>query len=271
MKPVRRRQISSWLPSQFLGSIREPEFWAYSSWLDIATRYRRTSLGLIWLCLPTAMFVLVLGNVYAHLMGYSIADYLPYLATGYLTWRFMLQVINDSISTLPRHKSFIMDGHTRLTDFVLRSFAKAGFYWFFGMLVVTAVLAWSPATDLINVLSLLLTFPLVVVNVAWLAVCLSLVGARFPDTHEFVSTVLVVGFLLTPILWRVDRFPPETIRGALVRFNPAFHLIEVVRAPILGQMPEATSVIVVVVMAVAGWTVATLLYRRYARYVPLWV
>lgn len=271
MKPVRRRQVSSWLPSQFLGSIREPEFWAYSSWLDIATRYRRTSLGLVWLCLPTAMFVFVLGNVYAHLMGYTTAEYLPYLAIGYLIWRFILQVVNDSISTFSHHKAFIMDGRTRLTDFILRSFAKAGFYWVFGMLVAVGVLAWSPATDLVNLFTLLLTFPLLAINVAWIAVCLSLIGARFPDTHEFVGTALMVGFLITPILWPIDRFPPDSLRGVLVRMNPAFHLIDIVRAPILGKAPEMTSLIVVAGMAVVGWIIATLLYRRYARFVPLWV
>ena len=32
-------------------SLREPEFWAYSSWLDIVTKYRRSRLGIIWLLL----------------------------------------------------------------------------------------------------------------------------------------------------------------------------------------------------------------------------
>jgi len=56
-----------------------------------------------------------------------------------------------------------------------------------------------------------------------------------------------------------------------VRFNPAFHLLEVVRAPLLGGQPEPVSILTVCVMAVVGWVFTIWLYRRYARYVPLWV
>jgi lipopolysaccharide transport system permease protein len=56
-----------------------------------------------------------------------------------------------------------------------------------------------------------------------------------------------------------------------MRFNPFFHLIEFVRAPALGMIPEASTVVVVLAMTVGGWLVASLVYRRYSRYIPLWV
>jgi ABC-type polysaccharide/polyol phosphate export permease len=57
----------------------------------------------------------------------------------------------------------------------------------------------------------------------------------------------------------------------LSRLNPAYHLIDLVRAPVLGKMPETVSVVGAIVMLVVGWTVASFLYRRYARFVALWV
>lgn len=252
-------------------SLRRPEYWAYSSWLEITTKYRRTSLGLLWLALPVALFVLVLGNVYSHLMSYPLERYLPYLAVGYVTWRFMIQVVTDVAGALPSHKANIMEGRIRLTDFILVSFSKAFFHLFFGGAVVVAVLMWSPETHLGHLWTLLLSFPLLLLNLGWIAVCIALTGARFRDTQELIGAVLMLGFLLTPILWQVDRFPPDTLRGSLVRFNPAFHLLEVVRAPLLGGHPETASILVVCLLAAAGWALTILLYRRYARYVPLWV
>lgn len=265
------RPVSRNLLQQFRDSLREPEFWAYASWLDIATRHRRTRLGFIWFLAPTAMFLLVLGNVYSYLMGYTAAEYLPYLGVGYVVWRFMLQIINDAISTFSTHKAFIMDGHTRLTDFVLRCFSKATYQLFFGMIVVFGIVIWSPVTSVLLMLTLLVTLPLLMVNLAWITVCLALIGARYRDSHEIMGTVLIVGFLVTPVLWTVDRFPPDTLRGFVVRVNPAFHLIDLVRAPILGGMPETSSIIYAAVMAAVGWPLSALLYRRYALYVPIWV
>ena len=265
------RSIGSNLIQQFRDSLREPEFWAYASWLDVSTRHRRTALGFLWFIAPTAMFLLVLGNVYSHLMGYPASKYLPYLGVGYVTWRFMLQIVNDSIGTFQTHKAFIMDGHTRLTDFVLRSFSKALYQLLFGMIVVVGVLLWSSDVQVYRILTLLVTIPALMINMGWLAVCLSLVGARYRESHEIMGTVLMVGFLVTPVLWTVERFPPDTARGLLVRINPAFHLIDLVRAPVLGQVPETASFVYAGVMAAVGWLLAALLYKRYARYVPVWV
>ena len=95
--------------------------------------------------------------------------------------------------------------------------------------------------------------------------------ARFPDIGEVIHTVLVVGFLLTPILWHIEKFPPGTLRGTLARLNPAFHIIEMVRAPVLGAVPEKTTIAAIALLTLGGWLLAMFLYRRYARFVPLWI
>lgn len=271
MLPVYRSTRNERLIPEFWRSLRHPDYWAYSSWLAIATKYRRTSLGLFWAIVPTTVFIVVLGNVYSHLMGYPLAEYLPYLGIGYVSWRFMIHVINDAVGTFHQHKAFIMEGRMRLTDFVLGSFAKAAFYLVFGGVVLLGVFLWSPAVHMAAVWTLLLTLPLLAINLAWMAMCIAMLGARFPDIQEVIGTVLILGLLLTPILWPIEKFPSDSMRGIVVRFNPAFHMIDVVRAPLLGKMPEAVSIVVVLLMAVLGWVVASMLYRRYARFVPLWV
>jgi ABC-type polysaccharide/polyol phosphate export permease len=260
------------LSASLVASLRSPSFWLYSSWLDIVTRYRHSMLGVLWLSVPTAVFVVLLGNVYAHLMGYPLAEYLPYLAVGYTVWRLMLQVINDACGAFSSHKAFIMDGRMRLTDFLMRSFAKAGVQFLFAMLVVVVVVLWSQRWAGVGSLAtMLVTLPLLLANLFWVAVCVGLVGARFPDTREVIGTILVAGFLLTPILWTVERFPPDSLRGMLARLNPAYHLVDLVRAPVLGRMPETATIVACLAMAVLGWMLATVLYRRYARFVALWV
>jgi ABC-2 type transport system permease protein len=252
-------------------SLRHPEFWAYSSWLEIVVRYRRTSIGLLWLFLAFGLFVLIMGWKYSYLMGRDPYEFVPYLAVGYMLWRFMVQIMGDSVSSLRHYRSYIMDGRVRLTDYMLKSMAKALFYFLFAAVIVALVIAWSPKVGFAGYASLLLTFPLLILNMFWINVCASLLGARFPDMQEILGTVLMAAFLLTPIIWDVSRLPPDSTRGALARLNPAFHMIEVVRAPVLGQAPEPVSILVVAGMIVFGWVLAALMYRRYARFVALWV
>lgn len=252
-------------------SFRHYEFWTYSSWLDIAVRYRRAKLGLAWILLAFAFFAVVMGVKYAYLMGVDPHVFVPYLAIGFMVWRFMVGVLNDASVTFGRHSAYIMDGRSRLTDYLLRSVATAIFNMVFALVIIAMILLWSSKYSPLNLLSLLISFPVLVLNVVWVSVFVSLVGARFRDAQELIGTALMAGFLLTPILWDIARFPPDTVRGFVTRLNPAFHLVEIVRAPILGRLPESGSIVFVAIMTVVGWLLAAFMYRRYARFVPLWV
>jgi ABC-type polysaccharide/polyol phosphate export permease len=48
-------------------------------------------------------------------------------------------------------------------------------------------------------------------------------------------------------------------------------MVELVRAPLLGMEVERFSLYYLAVMTVGGWLVAYVAYRRYARYVPIWI
>jgi len=253
------------------GSMRFPEFWAYSSWLDIVTKYRRTRLGILWIFVPVAVFVGAIGSIYSRIMGRDAGFYIPYLAVGYVVWRFMVQCTNESSSILRSHKPFIMDGRMRLTDFVLRSICKAFFYFACTTVVIVAALLWSDEMRWARVFTMVLTFPIVILNMLWWSTCMSLVGARHADTGEMINTALRFGMLLTPILWVGERFPYGTAFWWAVHVNPAYHLINFVRAPVLGQPIDAITIWYLAAMTVGGWALAIWLYRRYSRFVPLWI
>lgn len=252
-------------------SLSNHEFWAYAVWLDIATRYRRTRLGVGWLLLPPLAYVLGIGYLYSHMMGGNPEDFIPHLGFGYILWRLSIQTITESADVFSAHQPFIMDGRTRFTDFVLRTFAKSFLFFVVGLAVVVAIVLLVSPADHASLFSLIVTLPVLFINVLWMAIVISLFGARFPDTKEMISTILIFGFLLTPILWDASMVPPETARGIAMRLNPFFHLIEFVRAPALGQMPEMLTLYAIAGMSVLGWTAANYLYNRYARFVPLWI
>jgi len=250
-------------------SMRQPEFWAYSSWLDIVTRYRKLYLGMLWALIPPLVYVFGLGYMYSAISGRG-GNFISHLGMGWALWRLTTMVINDSAGVYSSYKAFILDGRTCLTDFLLRTMAKAVFYFAFAFVVVLLVLVRDPTVHWQGMLTMVVTLPIYLFNLLWLSVAISLLGARYPDVREFISTILLFGFFLTPILWNAQTLPPGSMRGAIARFNPAFHFVEFVRAPVLGEHVETMSLAVVVVMTLGGWALAVWLYRRYARFVPLW-
>lgn len=270
MSKAFRSVAHSSLAADFAASLKRPDFWAFSSWLDLVTKYRRSALGLVWVMLPPVCYVFGIGYFYSLLFGVESLPFMVHLGIGYLLWRTITQVITGASTTMATHRAFILDGRIRYTDYVLRIIAKSAFYFVVTALVVVPLVAVSGAS-VAGALTLFLTLPLFVVNIAWLGVVFAVLGARLPDLHEFSATIFIFGFLLTPIVWRADLMPPDTWRGFVARLNPAFHLIELVRAPLLGETIERPTYWVVAGLTVGGVLLAAAVYRRYARFIAVWI
>ena len=96
-------------------------------------------------------------------------------------------------------------------------------------------------------------------------------GLRDLGRSDVFGNVAIFLFLLTPIVWYPADMPAGSMRGQLMRLNPFFHFVEITRAPALGEPMEVLSLYYVATLTVVGLALATVLYRRYARYVPLWI
>ncbi len=253
------------------GSLRKPEFWALSSWLDIVVRNRQSRLGIFWLMSPAIVYVFGMGGFFASMMNMPMAGFVAYVAIGYLVFRVISSAITESTGAFAGSAAFILDGHVRLTDFVLRVIATAMFHFIVSLPVAAVALAIYPDPHWIGLLFGLFSMSVVILNAVWIGVVFALVGARFPDMRHLVGNVFMFAFLLTPIIWNADTMPPGSLRGTLMRFNPFYHMVELVRAPILGQAIDPSTPLYMTVMTIGGWILAILTYRRYARYVPLWI
>ena len=258
------------LSRDLLGSLRNPEFWALSSWLDIVVRYRQSRLGMFWMLVPVIAYVWGLG-AYMAPAGQSILSFAAYVGIGIVVFRLVNSVMVESTSAFTGAQSFILDGHVRMTDFVLRVIAKALFYFAVSIPVVASALAFTPNVHLIGFVVATGSLMLVLANLMWMSVVFGLAGARFPDFGQLISNIFIFAFLMTPITWYAANNPPGTVRGLAMRANPLYHMVEVVRAPILGSPIEVHSFYYLVVMAVIGWIAAIWTYRRFARIVPIWL
>ncbi|WP_191729704.1 ABC transporter permease [Luteimonas colneyensis] len=252
-------------------SLKNHEFWLLAAWLEIVSKYRRSAVGIFWVLLPPVATFCVLGYFYAGIIGRPPLSFMPYMGMGYTLWRFVTQVMNEASTVMLSSRAFIMDGRVRLTDYVLKSISKAAFHLVAACIVLGIVLACSPDFVVQGLPVTIAGLALFMWNLFCLAIVLALVGARFPDFHELTTSVFIFGFLLTPILWYPDSLPAGSARSALVMANPVYHFLEIVRGPVLGRQVAGTSVAFVALFTAFTTAAAALVYRRYARFVPIWI
>jgi ABC-type polysaccharide/polyol phosphate export permease len=109
---------------------------------------------------------------------------------------------------------------------------------------------------------------LVMLNQIWLSIVIGILATRFRDITQIVVTTIQISMFATPIMWPVSAIPGARI---IADVNPFFHLIELVRAPLLGDVAEPLSWIVVIVMCILGYGLATIALTRASPRLVYWL
>ena len=199
-------------------SFRNPEFWALSSWLDIIVKARKSSFGILWLMAPSVVYVFGLGKFFAAMQPGSRGMFYAHVALGAMIFRSLMSSVIGSANIFHGSHSFIMDGHVRLTDYLLQSLAKSFFDMCMYLPVVAIALVIFGNVSLVGLLWALVALVVIYINGLWISAVFGLAGARYPDFGQLLNNVSIFLFLLTPIIWYPDAVPA----GSHTRSWPEF-------------------------------------------------
>ena len=225
-------------------------------------------LGPFWLTISMGVLVGALGTLYGVLLRVEIADYVPFLALGFIIWTLISGVITDGCNAFISAEGIIKQVGLPLSVHVYRLLWRNLLILCHNAVVFVIVAAiftvWPGWAGL-------LAFPglvLLCLNGIWAGLLLGILSARFRDVPPIVASVVRILFFVTPIIWMPELMPG---RAMVLDFNPFFHLVEVVRAPLLGQVPGLVSWIAVLGITLAGWLLTFEFFRRYRRRIAYWV
>jgi ABC-type polysaccharide/polyol phosphate export permease len=98
----------------------------------------------------------------------------------------------------------------------------------------------------------LLGLLLLVVNAGWGSMLAAIASARFRDIPQIVQSVMQFAMFMTPVFWKSDRFGAHHI---FLELNPFYHMLQGVRAPLLGTEVAPHTYLILTVMALVGWGV----------------
>ena len=242
--------------------------WGLLGWQDIRRRYRRSIIGPFWLTISMGILVTILSLLYSALLKVEIVDYAPFLALGFIIWTLIAGFINEGCATFTNAQSIIKQVDLPLTVHVYRVVWRNLIIFFhnFTIFFVVAVIfsIWPNWTALLVLPGL----ALICLNGVWVGLLFGLVSARFRDVPPIMDSIIRIAFFVTPIIWMPELLPG---RAVLLDFNPFFHYVELVRAPLLGQAPEPVSWLAVLCITLGGWLLTFVLFRNYQRRLAYWV
>ncbi|MDI9348924.1 MAG: ABC transporter permease [Candidatus Symbiobacter sp.] len=233
--------------------------WLILAWHETKLKYRRSVIGPLWITLSTAILVGFLGVLYGVLLRQPINEYLPYLAVGLVTWQFISASLTESCDTLINSSIYIRQFNQPVTIYCARYVVRNYIVLLHNIPVALIAIFWFKDFNLINLVLAVLGYILLFFEIIWINIVLSILCLRFRDIKQIVLNLIQVAFFVSPIIWQRNSLGKYDWLGDI---NPVFHLLEIVRAPLLNQAFPWLSLWVLLAGLAIGFVVAELLMMR---------
>ena len=221
------------------------------AWHDVVSRYRGSILGPLWITLSMGLMVLGIGVLWGELFRVPVQTFIPFVAVGIVFFGTVTTTINEGCDTFVQAAGMLSQTSLPMLTFVWRTVLRNLVYLAHHLVIVLGVLAyfgyWSSANYPVAALGLIF----LVANVAWISMLVAIVSARFRDIPQIVQSITQAAAIMTPVFWLPDRIPPRY--HLILDLNPFYHLLEAVRAPLLGKGVAPHTYLFLAGMAVVGW------------------
>jgi ABC-type polysaccharide/polyol phosphate export permease len=207
---------------------------------DVRLRFRRSAIGVSWIFANLTITVLSIGLIYGALFKLEVNSFVPWLTVSIVIWGYITASIVEGGNAFVGSEGYIKQIALPIHVYIFRWFVSISMTSLislsayivvvpaFGVRIGTGILWALPGTILLAVVSLLAIAIFAHVN------------AQFRDTTHLAGSIMQVLFYVTPVIW-----PAEILRerglDQVVDLNPFYHLLEVVRRPLLYSEPAGST------------------------------
>lgn len=239
-------------------------------WQDIRQRYRRSTLGPFWLTISMGVMIAMIGIVFGQVLNTPMEEYLPFLATGIILWTCISTTVVDSSSAFIEAQGMIRQLNLPLSLYTVRVLWRNIVILGHNIIILPLVFLVIGHRISWEIIWLVPGFLVFCWNLLWISLILSTFCTRFRDMPQIVNSLLQVFFYITPIIWMPNALNARSA-SLLVEPNPVYHLLELVRAPILGTCPTTVNWITSLTFAFLGSVISLWFFGKYKKRIAYWL
>lgn len=255
----------------FAFSLRSWRVWFHLGMQSIRQRYRRSTLGGLWLFIHLAIYAGAVGVVYGKLFNQPVKDFLPYLLIGFNLWGFLMSSFLEGGTAFITAEGYVKQISFPKQVYLLRNLVSAvftslmGFVVFFLMVPIFHIpIGWG----MLWAIPGFAIFTLCNLGHIWIMAYLC---TRFRDLSHAINSLLQILYFLVPVLYP-EKLLADHGYAWIYQFNPLYWLITVVRYPLLtNEMIPQDILICSLIYMVALWGIAMALAARMDRKVVYWL
>jgi lipopolysaccharide transport system permease protein len=206
--------------------------------------------------------------LYSTLFHMDVQEYLPFLSLSIVLWNFLSALVSEACLTFTEADSVIRSVRMPFFVFAIRIVMRNLLALGHNILVIAVVFAvflvWPGWHALLAIPALVLW----VADALALALLLGSFCARFRDIQPIVNSVMQIAFFLTPVIWKPEQLKA---RAYLLPLSPFYDLLDIVRSPLLGNVPTAMTWLGAVLYSLLLCGIAWGLFARARGRIAFWL
>lgn len=252
--------------------IKSHFIWLNGGILDVKQKYRRTTIGPFWNTIIVSVFLLGLGPIYSSVFDVNLKLFFPYLSIGFILWTFCSACLQESCTVFQDNSGIIKETDISILCYPARLITKNFVNFLHIVIVIPFVFLFSMKT--LTIVGFLF-IPGMIIFLIFL-ICtmfiISLLSARFRDIPPFITAFLQILFFVTPIIWdeaRLNNASPILVY--VLKLNPILSLFDIIRSPLLGQIPVLENYLIAIFYTAFTFLIASFLYYKYSKKVVYWI
>jgi len=242
----------------------------YLAKADIRQRYRRSILGPWWITISTGVMIACIGVIFGTLFKSPLKEFLPFLSAGLILWGFISSTIMEGTSVLIGAEAIIKQLPIPIFSHIIRMVGRNLIVFFHNLIIFPIVCLCVQKGINWNILYFFPGVVILTLNLLWISLLLAIICTRFRDMTQIVSSLLQIAFYITPIIWMPSLLPARASM-MLLDPNPVYHLLAIVREPLLGQAPTITNWLVSIGVFLSGSLFSILLFNKYRARISYWL
>ena len=245
--------------------------WVMLASQDIKFRYKRSTLGPLWLTLSMAITVYSMGYIYSQLFKTDLAEYYPFLVSGMVAWAFISTLVLDFSEWFLHDYGLIKQIKLPYSLYIHQIIVRNILVFLHNIIIMVPIfiIYHKNAPINLNTLFLIPALGIVYINAFFYGLVIAIACARYRDIPPIIKSAMQVIFFITPVMWSSDALVGK--KHLIVDLNPMYTFLELVREPLLGNLPSTKNLIVASVMTLFGFLMSFQLFSRYRKRIIYWL
>ena len=212
--------------------------WVRLGLQDVRHKFRRSTVGPAWIFLNLGVLIAAIGVIYGRLLEQDMYEYIPYLTAGLVIWQYITSSVSEGAHAFVNSEGYIKQISLPIYVYLFRCLVNVGVTGAisFSVFVIVALVYQVPVGA-----GTLWAFPglLILMACTLCLICiLAHLHARFRDIAPMAAVAMQMLFYVTPIIFRAETLRRGSLRW-VVDLNPLYHLVEIVRRPLVAAEPAA--------------------------------